>query len=105
MRTLRVLRQTEQGQALLDNPERFLPDVRAEVEAALTTLAQEVAESINAFVESEEAEAADRNEIYDPKVAFKSRAGVQRLETEVIRLSKRLAQRDPSYFFQIEPIR
>lgn len=100
-----VLGQTEQGKALLESPERFLPDLRADVEAALTSLAQEVAESTNAFVESEEAEAAERDEIYDPKVAFKSRGGVQRLETEVIRLSKRLAQRDPSYFFQIDPIR
>lgn len=100
-----VLKESEQGQALLDEPQRFLPDLRTEVEDALSALAREVAESTNAFVESEEAEAEEREEIYDPKVAFKSRSGVQKLEVQVVRLSKRLAQRDESYFFQIDPVR
>jgi len=100
-----ALRETEQGKMLLDSPERFLPDLRAEVEDTLTTLVQEVAESTNAFVENEETEAAEKGEIYDPKVAFKSRAGVQRLQQEVIRLGRRLARSDPSYFFQVDPVR
>jgi hypothetical protein len=100
-----VLRESPQGQVLLDEPERYLPDLRDVVEEALTGLAQEVAESTNDFVANEEAEAAERDETYDPKVAFKSRSGVQKLESEVIRLSKRLAQRDDSYFFQVGPAR
>ncbi|MGA9761637.1 MAG: AIPR family protein [Gaiellaceae bacterium] len=102
---VQVLSETEQGKALLNNPERFLPDQRAEVEEVLTTLAQEVAESTNTFVENEEAEANEKDEPYDPKVAFKSRVGVQRLQQEVIRLGRRLAKSDPSYFFQIDPVR
>jgi AIPR protein len=100
-----VLRETEQGQALLETPDRFLPDQRADVEQALTSLALEVAESTNAYVENEETEAAENNRIYDPKVAFKSRSGVQRLQQEVVRLGRRLARSDPSYFFQIDPVR
>lgn len=100
-----ALRETEQGRELLENPQRFLPDLRSEVELALTTLTQEVAESTNAFVENEETEAAENDEIYDPKVAFKSRTGVQRLQQEVIRLGRRLARSDPSYFFEIDPLR
>lgn len=100
-----ALRETEQGRELLENPQRFLPDLRSEVEQALTTLTQEVAESTNAFVENEETEAAENDEIYDPKVAFKSRTGVQRLQQEVIRLGRRLARSDPSYFFEIDPLR
>jgi hypothetical protein len=101
----KVLLETEQGVALLETPERFLPDERGEVEKALTALAQEVAESTNTFVENEETEAEEKGETYDPKVAFKSRSGVQRIEQEVIRLGRRLAKSDPSYFFQIEPVR
>lgn len=100
-----IVRETEQGRALLDSPERFMPDLRAEVEEALTTLAQEVAESTNAYVENEETEAAENNRVFDPKVAFKSRTGVQRLEQEVVRLGRRLARSDSSYFFQIDPAR
>ena len=100
-----VLRQSAQGQVLLEEPARYLPGLRKEVEEALAGLAKEVAESTNQFVASEEAEAADKNEIYDPKVAFKSRGGVQSLENEVVRMSKRLAARDETYFFQIDPVR
>jgi hypothetical protein len=100
-----VLRQTAQGQILLDEPERYLPDLRAEVEGILAGLAREVAESTNDHVANEEAEATEKDETYDPKVAFKSRSGVQKLEHEVIRMSKRLAQRDESYFFQLDPVR
>jgi hypothetical protein len=90
---------------LLDEPERYLPDLRAEVEGILAGLAREVAESTNDHVANEEAEATEKDETYDPKVAFKSRSGVQKLEHEVIRMSKRLAQRDESYFFQLDPVR
>ena len=100
-----VLRETDQGKTLLESPERFLPDLRTQVEETLTTLAQEVAESTNTYVENEEAEAAANDTIYDPKVAFKSRAGVRSLQQEVARLGRRLARSDPSYFFQIEPVR
>jgi hypothetical protein len=82
-----------------------LPDQRAEVEESLTALAREVADSINAFVQSEQNEAEEQDRVYDPKVAFKSRTGVQSLEQEVLRLGRRLAQRDETFFFQIDPVR
>jgi hypothetical protein len=100
-----TLRETEQGRELLENPQRFLPDQRAEVEESLTALAREVADSINAFVQSEQNEAEEQDRVYDPKVAFKSRTGVQSLEQEVLRLGRRLAQRDETFFFQIDPVR
>jgi hypothetical protein len=98
-----TLRETEQGRELLDNPQRFLPDQRADVEQSLNALASEVADSINAFVQSEQTEADDRGTVYDAKVAFKSRGGVQAVEQEVLRLGRRLAQRDESFFFQVDP--
>jgi hypothetical protein len=100
-----VLRESAQGLVLLDEPQRYLPDLRDEVLAALVALAREVAESTNNHVANEESEASENGEIYDPKVAFKSKPGVQKLENEVIRMSKRLAQRDETYFFQIDPAR
>lgn len=94
-----VLRQSEPGRQLLDAPERWLRSEEAEVVESLTTIAQEVVDTVNYHIKSELAE----NEDYDPKVAFKSKIGVTRLESDVIRDAKRQAERPSSYLFTVAP--
>jgi hypothetical protein len=97
-----VLRESQMGTDLLDTPERWLPDQEADVVAAMTTIALDVIESINFHVQEEQDE---QGPDFDPKVVFKSKVGVQRLETDVLRLSRRQARRDADYLFQVPPVR
>ncbi len=94
-----VLEITDAGQRLLQEPEAWLPDEEAEVKAALGAIAAEVVDSANYHVEAE----LKANDEYDPKVVFKSRAGVGRLETDVLRDARRQASRPGSYVFTVTP--
>ncbi len=98
-----VLRKSDRGSQLLEAPERWLPGQRAEVKAALTPLAQQIVRSVNHYVTSEVQDRRDRGEDFDPKVAFKSRSEVGKLEHQVISLSDRLAMEVENYWFDLEP--
>lgn len=97
-----VLRESERGKELLEEPNRWLPEVTDAVSEELRILAREVVESVNFHVEAEREE---KGEDYDPKVAFKSHEGVRNAEHEVLRDTRRHARRDKNYLFDIQPIR
>ncbi|MBT9275955.1 AIPR family protein [Phycicoccus sp. MAQZ13P-2] len=94
-----VLRLTDAGKQLLESPEHWLRDEEAKVVDALQLIAGEVVDTVNYHVKNEIAD----NEDYDPKVAFKSKGGVARLESDVIRDAKRQGERPGSYLFRVTP--
>ncbi len=94
-----VLRLNNIGTELLDRPEAWLPAERHAVARALGEIAHEVVESANYHVETER----DDDDSYDPKVVFKSRQGVTRIEVDVVRDAKRQAARSTSYLFTVTP--
>jgi hypothetical protein len=96
-----VLAESEAGVALLAQPERWLPDALSAVQASIQTLVDDVVGSVNFYVEDRSAE----DDEFDPKVVFKSQAGVRALEAEVLKSSRRQARRDPSFLFNVDPIR
>lgn len=96
-----TLRLSPQGELLLDQPGRWLPQQEADVTSALDVLAADVTESVNFYVESQE-EAA-RPEPYDPKVVFKSAVAVRDLDRDVIQAARRAARRDSDYLFNLAP--
>jgi hypothetical protein len=100
-----VLRESDLGRALLESPERWLPDLEEAVREALFALASDVAESVNVHIETEEARHQEAGELYDPKVTFKSRSDVRAVAGTVVQSARVLARRDPPYFFEVEPTR
>lgn len=94
-----VLRITDAGQRLLNMPEAWIPEQEAEVNEALSQIATEVVDSANYHVQAE----LQQNVDYDPKVVFKSRGGVSRLETDVLRDARRQEGRSASYLFTVTP--
>lgn len=94
-----VLRLSKAGEQLLDKPEDWLPAENDKVVAALRLIAEEVVDSVNYHVK----DALTSDEDYDPKVAFKSKTGVSRLETDVHRDARRQADRGSSYLFTVTP--
>lgn len=100
-----LLRQSERGVLFLESPERWLPDKEKEVIEAVDPLMGDVVKSVNFYVDEERKERAEKGEDFDPKVAFKSRASVQDLENQVLRLSGRLALQIQPYWFEVTPVR
>jgi len=98
-----VLRKSDLGCLLLEYPDRWMPDEREEVKIALTPLAQQLVRSVNHYVTSESQERASRDEDFDPKVAFKNRAEVGRLEHQVISIAERLSMEVEHYWFEVDP--
>lgn len=94
-----VLEISDAGQRLLQEPEAWLPEEEHAVIAALDLIAAEVVDSANYHVHAE----LQTNEDYDPKVVFKSRGGVSRLEADVLRDANRQATRVGSYLFTVTP--
>lgn len=94
-----VLRLSQAGGELMEHPERWLRAEEEAVVAALSAIAKEVVDSVNYHVKDE----LNRDEGYDPKVAFKSKTGVSRLENDVVRDAKRQAERSTSYLFTVTP--
>jgi len=102
---VQVLRESDLGKQLVEEPERWLPDLRDAVVEALTALAEDVVVSINFFVETREQEAVEKDEIFDAKVIFKSQSGVRDVEHELIRTTRHVARRNAEYLFTVEPVR
>lgn len=90
-----------EGESFMMSPERWLPAKKQEVLDEVGELANEVIDSVNFYVESKEEKAAESGTTFDPKVAFKSKAGVQPLERDVLQMSRRATRRDPSYGFHV----
>jgi len=94
-----VLRLSDAGSQLLDSPDRWLRKEEEKVVEAIRTIANEVVDTVNYHIKNEIADDED----YDPKVAFKSRAGVGHLESDVTRDARRQAERTSSYLFTVTP--
>jgi hypothetical protein len=94
-----VLGTSDAGERLLVEPEAWLPEEEASLVTALELIATEVVDSTNYHVQAE----LQTNGDYDPKVVFKSRGGVSRLETDVLRDARRQAGRPASYLFTLTP--
>ncbi len=92
---------TSEGDAFLDSPGPLLASKRTEVLSILDEMATEAVESTNYFIESKETEAQELGESFDPKVVFKSRAGVTSLERDAVGHSKRMVRRDDEYGFRL----
>ena len=97
-----ALRQTEQGQGLLDAPDRWLPDLQEAVREGMTRLGEEVVDSVNFYIEEQQRE---QGEAFDPKVVFKSQRGVAEVENDVLRFVRRQARRDEEYLFTVQPVK
>lgn len=95
----KILDLSEPGRQLQSEPQRWLPEQYDAIVNSLALIAADVVESVNFHVGEEALERQD----FDPKVEFKSRAGVARVEHEVLRQSRRQAQRDSTYLFQVAP--
>ncbi|WP_337006706.1 AIPR family protein [Microbacterium sp. LB12] len=97
-----VLDQSEAGLQLKAEPERWLADatVRAETVSSLNAIAEEVVDSVNDFIETRLAEDED----FDPKVTFKSQAGVAGVKTSALRTAKTLNRRGIGFYFSISPV-
>lgn len=96
-----LLRLSIPGEQLIESPERWLREQEEAVKEALRTIAAEIVDTVNYFIGEE----IDENPGYDPKIAFKNRAGVKRLESAAVRDAKRQAKRDTSYLFSVSPVR
>jgi hypothetical protein len=99
-----VLQQTEQGSGLLESPQAWLPHQEIDVRQRLKMLMADIVESVNFYLDDKEGDGdTPPDDEFDPKVAFKSRAGVLEIARDVIGYSKRQARRDQDYFFNLEP--
>lgn len=92
-----VVKQSEEGKALVLNPGALLPAKRDQVKAKLSEIASDVISEVNFHVSEE----LEENSSYDPKVAFKSRAGVARLEKDVLKATKRQSKKNADYLFDV----
>jgi hypothetical protein len=97
----RVIAASDLGAELLASPDRWLPDSLGEVRIAIGTLLDDVIGSVNFYVE----DMARTEPDFDPKVAFKSQAGVRALEADVMKSSQRQARRDETFLFNVPPVR
>lgn len=98
-----VLRLNKKGTELLEQPGIWLPNTKKDVEAKLAELAEEVTGSFNFFVEEEQRQASESGGTFDPKVAFKSQAGVRKAQREVKQGAKRQQRREKDFLFDVEP--
>jgi hypothetical protein len=101
----RTLSETARGHELLESPDRWLPDELGLVVSAIDAQLTEIVESVNFYITEEEADSKKAGHDFDPKVTFKSQAGVQKVENAVLREYRRLTKRDPGYLFDVEPAR
>lgn len=100
---VQAVAESERGQGLLEDPGRWLPEKLSEVSAALASILDEIVDSVNFYIEEEESDQREKGLDFDPKVAFKSQGGVQKIENMVLRDYRRLAKRDRSYHFGVAP--
>lgn len=90
-----VLRATEEGMDLLQEPAEHLAD-KSVLSAALDSIATEVVLTLNDFIEEQEAD----DESFDAKTAFKSRAGVVKLRHDLERVARRANRRGNGFYFK-----
>lgn len=96
------LARTTRGKQLLAAADRWLPERLAEVRAGLDDLLEEIVDSVNFYIEEKAAEEGDD---FDPKVTFKSQAGVRAVDNAVDRDVRRTLKKDDSFLFEVEPVR
>ncbi|MEK6327302.1 MAG: AIPR family protein [Actinomycetota bacterium] len=109
----RLVRMAPEGEGLFRNPGRWLPAAEADVRVALERLAEVTIDEVNYYVEDRleavtsderpEDEEESAEAAFDPKIAFKSREGVARLERDVRRNATRLFKREPNLPFDVTP--
>jgi hypothetical protein len=99
-----LVRQSDLGNRLFDQPGEWLPEKLDDVLARLDDFVDEAIQSVNFHVQNAQQEAEEKEITYDPKVAFKSREGVRDLEQSVMTFSRRLAKKEPdTYHFDVAP--
>jgi AIPR protein len=96
------LQRTSEGEQLLEDPSRWLPEKLADVRTAIENLAEEIIDSVNFHIEEEESEKGDD---FDPKVIFKSQTGVRGVENAVDRDIRRAIKKDDSFLFKVKAVR
>ena len=101
--TATMLRLFSNGGNLLEEPQRWLPVKLADVCAALNEFAEEAAESLNFYVESQRDSALANGTTFDPKTIFKSKSGVLQLEREVATHVRYQLRRNADYGFNVPP--
>ena len=62
-------------------------------------------DSVNFYIDEEETDQRAKGADFDPKVAFKSQSGVQKVEHAVLRDYRRVTKRDDSYLFDVQAVR
>ncbi len=101
-----VLRLSDLGEKLLEDPSAWLPAQRDDIAKQLETYVDFVVDETNYFVSDRE-EQRQQNpdaEPFDPKTIFKASTGVRPLERQVIQAVKALARRaDSEILFDLEP--
>lgn len=92
-----MLRLSENGAALLDDPRELLQTRHDDVLAALVGIAGDAIEELNHYTRQAIAQAEDEDRYFDPKVAFKNRTHIEGAARD-LRAYVRAAQRkDPDY--------
>lgn len=101
-----LLRQSEGGAQLLEDPDKWLPEKTDDVVAELEYFADFAVEETNYYVaDREEARQSDpAAPPFDPKTTFKSSTGIRPLERQVIQAYKALDRRPGSdVAFSVSP--
>lgn len=103
-----VLRLSDLGEKLLEDPSAWLTAQRDDIKKQLETYVDFVVDETNYFVSDRE-EQRQQNpdaEPFDPKTIFKASTGVRPLERQVIQAVKAIARRaDSDILFDLEPER
>jgi hypothetical protein len=101
----KLLKQSELGTELLEDPGRWLPEKTDEIVAELEYFADYAVEEANYYVQTREEERAEDPSLpaFDPKTIFKSATGVRPLEHRAIQDFKALARRDDEIRFAVPP--
>ena len=101
-----LLRTFDDGAAFLAEPQRWFPEKLDEVMELIKGLSDEVVDSLNFYIENRHDEAIDAGTLFDPKVVFKSKSGVQPLERDILTMARRAARRGAdTYAFSCSPMR
>lgn len=93
--------ETETGQQLKREPERWLADekVRLETVESLLSIAHEAVGSVNDYIGSR----LDEDDEFDPKVTFKSRSGVSGVKVFMLRIARTLHRKKIGFYFAVSP--
>src|SRR5436853_598781 len=96
------LERTTQGETLLEDPQQWLPSKTTEVRAALRDLLDEIAQSVNFFIQEAEQE---KGEGFDPQITCNNRNCVREVEHAVDRDIRRILKRPgaSAFLFNVEP--